>query len=126
VTKVLLTRRSSPRSLASNVFRRGASLSVRAPARQPADGACSQLHPQGGSRARQHQPCGIDPLAAHARASHAIDNGGTIEAGSPAELVTVWRAFLATAARGMYVALYRGSILGLEPADEASYTALAA
>jgi len=38
----------------------------------------------------------------------------------------VWRAFLATAARGMYVALYRGSILGLEPADEASYTALAA
>jgi len=26
---------------------------------------------------------------------------GTIEAGSPAELLTLWRAFLATTARGM-------------------------
>jgi hypothetical protein len=51
---------------------------------------------------------------------------GTLRAGSPAELVTLWRAFLATAARGTYVAHYRGEILGLGAADEAAYTALAA
>jgi hypothetical protein len=51
---------------------------------------------------------------------------GTIQAASPAELVTLWRAFLATAAPGAYAACYRGETLGLEPADEAAYTALAA
>ena len=35
-------------------------------------------------------------------------------------------AFLATAARGTYAACYRGETLGLEPAGEAAYTALAA
>jgi hypothetical protein len=51
---------------------------------------------------------------------------GTIEAGEPAELVARWRAFLATATRGTYAACYRGETLGLEPADEAAYVALAA
>ena len=51
---------------------------------------------------------------------------GTLRAGSLAELVTLWHAFLATAARGTYVAHYRGEILGLGAADEAAYTALAA
>jgi hypothetical protein len=51
---------------------------------------------------------------------------GTIQAGEPAELVALWRVFLAGAARGTYVALYRGSILGLDAADEAAYMALAA
>ena len=51
---------------------------------------------------------------------------GTIQAGSPLELVTLWRAFLATAARGVYVAHYRGVTLGLEAADEASHVAMAA
>ena len=51
---------------------------------------------------------------------------GTIEAGSPAELITLWRAFLATAVRGTYAACYRGETLGLEPAGEAAYAALAA
>jgi hypothetical protein len=51
---------------------------------------------------------------------------GTIEAGSPTELVVLWRAFLATAARGTYAACYRGESLGFEPAGEAAYTALAA
>jgi hypothetical protein len=51
---------------------------------------------------------------------------GTIEAGSPVELVTLWRAFLATAASGTYAACYRGAILGLEPAGKAAYAALAA
>ena len=51
---------------------------------------------------------------------------GTIKAGSPAELVARWRSFLATAACGVYVARYRGEILGLEAADEAAYAALAA
>ena len=50
---------------------------------------------------------------------------GTFEAGSPAELVALWHAFLATAACGTYVAYYRGEVLGLEPADEAAYGALA-
>jgi hypothetical protein len=50
----------------------------------------------------------------------------TIKAGSPAELVALWRAFLATAARGTYVAHYRGEVLGLEQAGEAAYMALAA
>ena len=50
---------------------------------------------------------------------------GTIRAGSPAELVARWRSFLATAARGIYVARYRGEVLGLDAADEAAYAALA-
>jgi hypothetical protein len=50
----------------------------------------------------------------------------TIEAGSPTELVVLWRAFLATATRGAYAACYRGDTLALEPAHEAAYTALAA
>jgi hypothetical protein len=33
---------------------------------------------------------------------------GTLEAGSPAELVTLWSVFLATASRGTYAACYRG------------------
>ena len=51
---------------------------------------------------------------------------GTIEAGSPTELVVLWRAFLATARVGTYAACYRGETLDLKPADEACYTALAA
>jgi len=42
------------------------------------------------------------------------------------ELVTLWRAFLATAAHGTYAASYRGETLGLEPADEVAKIALAA
>jgi hypothetical protein len=49
-----------------------------------------------------------------------------LQAGSPAELVMRWRAFLATATPGAYADCYRGETLGLEPADEAAYTALAA
>ena len=52
--------------------------------------------------------------------------GSTLKAGSPAELVAMWHAFLATAARGTYAACYRGETLGLVAADEAAYTALAA
>jgi len=44
----------------------------------------------------------------------------TIKAGSPAELVALWRAFLATAASGTYVAHYRGETLALEAANEAA------
>jgi len=44
----------------------------------------------------------------------------------PSELITLWRAFLATAARGTYAACYRGETLGLEPAGDAAYAALAA
>jgi len=51
---------------------------------------------------------------------------GTIDAGSPTELGVLWRAFLATAGGGTYAACYRGEIVGLEPAGEAVYTALAA
>ncbi len=51
---------------------------------------------------------------------------GAIEAGSQVELLTKWRAFLATAARGTYAATYRGETLGFETANEAAYTALAA
>jgi hypothetical protein len=51
---------------------------------------------------------------------------GTIEAGSPAELVARWRAFLATATRGVYVARYRGTTIGIDTADEAAHLALAA
>jgi hypothetical protein len=51
---------------------------------------------------------------------------GTIEAASSAELVTHWRAFLATAARGVYIAHYRGETLGLEAATESAHAALAA
>ena len=50
---------------------------------------------------------------------------GTIQAGSSAELVARRRSFLATAARGVYVARYRGEVLGLDAADEAAYAALA-
>jgi len=39
---------------------------------------------------------------------------GIIDAGSPAEPVTLWRAFLGTAARGTYATCYRGETLGLE------------
>ncbi len=51
---------------------------------------------------------------------------GSIEAASPAELVAKWRAFLATAARGAYIATYRGSTIGLEAAAEAPHAGLAA
>jgi hypothetical protein len=51
---------------------------------------------------------------------------GAFQAGSGVELVTLWRAFLATAAQGTYAACYRGEILGLEAASEAAFTALAA
>lgn len=51
---------------------------------------------------------------------------GTIAAGSPAELVAHWVAFLATATRGVYIAYYRGETLGLEAAAEAAHVALAA
>jgi predicted ArsR family transcriptional regulator len=51
---------------------------------------------------------------------------GRIEASSPAELVAHWRAFLATAAHGVYVAHYRGATLGLETAAEAAHSVLAA
>jgi hypothetical protein len=99
--------------------------SVRRPGSPLTERAVNFILKEAAERASINRAASIHWLR-HARASHAIDNGGTIEAGSPAELVTVWRAFLAPVARGMYVALYRGSILGLEPADEASYTALAA
>ena len=51
---------------------------------------------------------------------------GTIQATSPTEVVARWRAFLATATRGVYVAHYRGSTIALDAADEASHMALAA
>jgi hypothetical protein len=51
---------------------------------------------------------------------------GTIEAGTPAELVLKWSLFLATAERGAYVATYRGAFLGPEPALENCAGALAA
>lgn len=51
---------------------------------------------------------------------------GTIAAASPAELVAHWRAFLATSARGVYIAYYRGETLGIETATEAAHRALAA
>ena len=43
---------------------------------------------------------------------------GTVEASSPAELVAMWTAFLATTERGVYFATYRGSFVGPEPALE--------
>ena len=39
--------------------------------------------------------------------------GGSIRASSPADLVLRWQLFLATAARGVYIARYRGAELGL-------------
>jgi hypothetical protein len=51
---------------------------------------------------------------------------GTIQVAGPAELVALWRAFLATATVGTYAACYRGETLGVEAADEAAYTPLAA
>ena len=51
---------------------------------------------------------------------------GKIEAATPVELVAKWRAFLATSARGVYIATYRGATLGLEAASEAAHAALAA
>jgi hypothetical protein len=51
---------------------------------------------------------------------------GCIRAGELAELMARWRVFLATATRGTYGACYCGETLGLEPADEAAYAALAA
>ena len=45
---------------------------------------------------------------------------GTIEAGSPAELVAMWSAFLVTAERGFYFATYRGSFMGPETALESA------
>jgi hypothetical protein len=41
---------------------------------------------------------------------------GTIVAGSPAELVAMWSAFLVTPERGVYFATYRGMSLGPEAA----------
>ena len=38
---------------------------------------------------------------------------GSIRASSPADLVLRWQLFLATAARGVYIARYRGEELGL-------------
>jgi hypothetical protein len=38
---------------------------------------------------------------------------GSIRASSPADLVLRWQLFLTTAARGMYIATYRGDQLGL-------------
>jgi len=49
---------------------------------------------------------------------------GTIAAASPAVLVAHWRAFLATAAQGGYIARYRGDTLSLETAADASALAL--
>ena len=49
---------------------------------------------------------------------------GTIAAASPAVLVAHWRAFLATAAQGGYIARYRGETLSLETAADASALAL--
>jgi hypothetical protein len=43
---------------------------------------------------------------------------GTIQAAERAELVALWRAFLATAGQGTYAACYRGETLGLEATDE--------
>jgi hypothetical protein len=48
----------------------------------------------------------------------------TTEAASPAELVARWQTFLATAARGVYIARYCGETLGLATVD--AHTALAA
>jgi hypothetical protein len=55
-----------------------------------------------------------------------LTDDGTIAAASPAELVAHWRAFLATAATGVYIARYRGETLSLETAAEAAHIALAA
>jgi hypothetical protein len=59
------------------------------------------------------------------------DNGrrifaSKIKAGSPVEVAAKWRAFLATASRGIYVSTYRGATLGLEVSAEAAHTRLAA
>jgi len=51
---------------------------------------------------------------------------GTIKATGPAEFVALCCAFMTTAASGAYGAYYRGETVGIEPADEAAYTALAA
>jgi hypothetical protein len=42
---------------------------------------------------------------------------GSIEAGSPAELVAKWSAFLVTSERGAYFATYRGSFVAGPEAD---------
>ena len=47
----------------------------------------------------------------------------TVKAESPAEHSALWRAFLATATRGTYIAHYRGETLGLEAVGEAAYLA---
>ena len=51
---------------------------------------------------------------------------GTIVAGSPAELVAMWAAFLVTAERGVYFATYRGMSVGPEAAIESIAVPLAA
>jgi len=51
---------------------------------------------------------------------------GTIQAGSSAELVAMWSAFLLTAERGVYFATYRGVSVGPEAAIVGGADALAA
>jgi hypothetical protein len=51
---------------------------------------------------------------------------GTIEAGSPAEFVLNWSAFLAASERGVCMATYEGSFVGLEAAVESEVGALVA
>ena len=51
---------------------------------------------------------------------------GTIEAGSPAEFVLNWSAFLAASGRGVCLATYEGSFVGSEAAVDSEVGALAA
>jgi hypothetical protein len=51
---------------------------------------------------------------------------GTIEAGSPAEFVLNWSAFLAASGRGVCLATYEGSFVGPEAAVDSEVGALAA
>ena len=51
---------------------------------------------------------------------------GTIEAGSAAELVLNWSAFLAASGRGVCFATYGGSFVGPEAAVQSEVVALAA
>ena len=51
---------------------------------------------------------------------------GTIEAGSPAEFILNWSAFLAASGRGVCLATYEGSFVGLEAAVDSEVGALAA
>jgi hypothetical protein len=51
---------------------------------------------------------------------------GTIEAGSPAEFILNWSAFLAASGRSVCLATYEGSFVGAEAAVESEVGALAA